>query len=255
MARFPKPAEGSWTEHYPELGTGPVSYEDSINPEIYELERKAIFKRAWLNVGRIEQLPRKGNYFTKELDGRQHLDHRGAHRQRRGEGVPQHLPAPRQQAGVERHAAGRDQRRLPAVHLQVPRLALRPGRQPDLRPAGGGVLRPRQEPLRTWCRCTARCGKASSSSTSPTEPEQSLTEFLGPMITDLAGYPFEQADLAVPLPLRGQGELEALHGRVPGVLSRTDPAREPVADVVLQGRGRGRVRGTALPDRRAAPAW
>ena len=67
MARFPKPAEGSWTQHYPELGTGPVSYEDSIIPEIYELERKAIFKRAWLNVGRVEQIPRKGSYFTKEL--------------------------------------------------------------------------------------------------------------------------------------------------------------------------------------------
>ena len=31
------------------------------------LERDAIFKRAWLNVGRVEQLPRKGSYFTKEL--------------------------------------------------------------------------------------------------------------------------------------------------------------------------------------------
>jgi phenylpropionate dioxygenase-like ring-hydroxylating dioxygenase large terminal subunit len=67
MPRFPKPAEGSWTQHYPQLGTGPVSYEDSISPEIYELERKAIFKRAWLNVGRVEQLPRKGSYFTKEM--------------------------------------------------------------------------------------------------------------------------------------------------------------------------------------------
>ena len=67
MARFPKPPEGSWTQHYPELGTEPVSYEDSISPEIYELEREAIFKRAWLNVGRVEQVPRKGSYFTKEL--------------------------------------------------------------------------------------------------------------------------------------------------------------------------------------------
>ena len=67
MARFAKPAEGSWTEHYPELGTEPVSYEDSISPEFYELEREAIFKRAWLNVGRVEQLPRNGSYFTKEL--------------------------------------------------------------------------------------------------------------------------------------------------------------------------------------------
>ena len=65
--RFPKPGEGSWTEHYPELGTGPVSYTDSCSPEIYALEREAIFKRSWLAVGRIEQLPRNGGYFTREL--------------------------------------------------------------------------------------------------------------------------------------------------------------------------------------------
>jgi phenylpropionate dioxygenase-like ring-hydroxylating dioxygenase large terminal subunit len=67
MAHFPKPSEGSWTEHYPHLGTGPVTYEDSISPEFYELEREAIFKRSWLNVGRVEQLGRNGSYFTKEL--------------------------------------------------------------------------------------------------------------------------------------------------------------------------------------------
>jgi phenylpropionate dioxygenase-like ring-hydroxylating dioxygenase large terminal subunit len=64
---FPKPPEGSWTAHYPALGTEPLSYEDSISPEFYQLEREAIFKRAWLNVGRVEQLPRNGSYFTKEL--------------------------------------------------------------------------------------------------------------------------------------------------------------------------------------------
>jgi phenylpropionate dioxygenase-like ring-hydroxylating dioxygenase large terminal subunit len=67
VARHAKPPEGSWTAHYPELGAAPVSYEDSISPEFYELEREAIFKRAWLNVGRVEQLPRNGSYFTKEL--------------------------------------------------------------------------------------------------------------------------------------------------------------------------------------------
>ena len=67
MAHFPKPAEGSWTQHYPELGTGPVDYEDSISPEFYELERQAIFKKTWLNVGRVEEVPRAGRYFTKEL--------------------------------------------------------------------------------------------------------------------------------------------------------------------------------------------
>jgi phenylpropionate dioxygenase-like ring-hydroxylating dioxygenase large terminal subunit len=68
MPMFPKPAEGSWTEHYPELDTGDVSYQDSISPEWYELEREAIFGRTWLNVGRVEQLPRVGSYFTKEID-------------------------------------------------------------------------------------------------------------------------------------------------------------------------------------------
>ena len=34
MAHFAKPAAGSWTEQYPELGTGPVSYEDSISPGV-----------------------------------------------------------------------------------------------------------------------------------------------------------------------------------------------------------------------------
>ena len=67
MAHFIKPAEGSWTEHF-KLDTAPVSYEDSISPEHYELEREAIFRRTWLNVGRVEQLPKVGSYFTKELD-------------------------------------------------------------------------------------------------------------------------------------------------------------------------------------------
>ncbi|WP_416980067.1 aromatic ring-hydroxylating oxygenase subunit alpha [Streptomyces sp. T028] len=67
MAHFPKPSEGSWTEHF-EIDTEPVSYADSISAEFYERERDAIFRRTWLNVGRVEQLPRKGSYFTKELD-------------------------------------------------------------------------------------------------------------------------------------------------------------------------------------------
>jgi phenylpropionate dioxygenase-like ring-hydroxylating dioxygenase large terminal subunit len=67
VAHFPKPAEGSWTKHYPELGTAPVDYTDCIDPEYYAAEQKAIFQRTWLNVGRVERLPRIGSYFTKEL--------------------------------------------------------------------------------------------------------------------------------------------------------------------------------------------
>ena len=52
----------------PSWAPGPISYEDSISPEHYELERRAIFERTWLNVGRVEQLPKPGSYFTKDLD-------------------------------------------------------------------------------------------------------------------------------------------------------------------------------------------
>jgi phenylpropionate dioxygenase-like ring-hydroxylating dioxygenase large terminal subunit len=67
VPHFAKPAPGSWTEHYPELGTAPVDYRDSIDPAYYEDERASIFRRTWLNVGRVERLPRTGSYFTKEL--------------------------------------------------------------------------------------------------------------------------------------------------------------------------------------------
>jgi phenylpropionate dioxygenase-like ring-hydroxylating dioxygenase large terminal subunit len=67
LPHFPKPAAGSWTENYPELGTAPVDYTDSIDPAFFEVERDAIFKRTWLNIGRVGRLPRTGSYFTKEL--------------------------------------------------------------------------------------------------------------------------------------------------------------------------------------------
>lgn len=62
-----KPAEGSWTASVGLDFEGFVDYEDSISPEFYEAEKQAIFKRCWLNVGRVEQVPRVGSYFTKEL--------------------------------------------------------------------------------------------------------------------------------------------------------------------------------------------
>ncbi|MCU1486677.1 MAG: Rieske (2Fe-2S) iron-sulfur domain protein [Actinomycetia bacterium] len=67
MPKFNKPEEGSWTEHFG-LATTPSSYDDSISPDFFELERDAIFRKTWLNVGRVEQLPRNGTFFTKELD-------------------------------------------------------------------------------------------------------------------------------------------------------------------------------------------
>lgn len=61
--------KGKFTPRYPELGTSPVDYKDSISPEFFAAEREAIFRRTWLKVGRVEQLPRTGSFFTRELPG------------------------------------------------------------------------------------------------------------------------------------------------------------------------------------------
>lgn len=61
--------QGKFTPRYPELGTGPVSYDDAVSEEFFLAEREAVFKRSWLKVGRIDQLPRVGSYFTRELVG------------------------------------------------------------------------------------------------------------------------------------------------------------------------------------------
>jgi glycine betaine catabolism A len=63
---YEKPGPGTWTEAFG-LGTGPVSLKDSYDPEFFELEKEAVFGRSWLHIGRVEQLPRKGTYFTREL--------------------------------------------------------------------------------------------------------------------------------------------------------------------------------------------
>jgi Rieske 2Fe-2S family protein len=56
-----------WAPLYPHLGTGPVSIEPCVSPEYFELERRQIFRRVWLNVGRVEEIPNPGDYFTKDI--------------------------------------------------------------------------------------------------------------------------------------------------------------------------------------------
>ncbi len=56
-----------WHEAYPELGTGPIPIEPCVSAEYFELERERIYKRTWLNVGRVEHIPRPGAYFVKDL--------------------------------------------------------------------------------------------------------------------------------------------------------------------------------------------
>jgi len=56
-----------WAAKYPALGTGPVPAESCISTEFFTLERERIFRRQWINVGRVDDVPETGDYFVREL--------------------------------------------------------------------------------------------------------------------------------------------------------------------------------------------
>lgn len=60
-------ADKRWAKKYPEIGTGPVSAEPLVSNEHFELEKDKIFRRAWLNVGRLDDIPNPGDYIAKAL--------------------------------------------------------------------------------------------------------------------------------------------------------------------------------------------
>jgi len=55
------------TTSFPELGTGAIDVEPYISEKLFELERERIFKRLWLKVGRIEEIPSPGDYKVKRI--------------------------------------------------------------------------------------------------------------------------------------------------------------------------------------------
>jgi glycine betaine catabolism A len=191
MPRFPKPPEGSWTEHYPELGTEPVSYEDSISPEFYAREQEAIFKRAWLNVGRVEQIPKIGSYFTKEIAAanasivvvRDRHDNVGAFhnicRHRGNKLVWNDFPR-EETEGVARQFVCKYHGWRYGLEGTL-HYVQQESEFFDLDKSCHGLVR---------VHCEVWAGFIFVN-LAP-EPAQSLPEFLGPMVTALEGYPFER---------------------------------------------------------------
>ena len=191
MSRWPKPPEGSWTEHYPKLGTAPVSYEDSISPEFYELEAEAVFKRAWLNVGRVDQLPRNGSYFTKEIEvaktsvvivrdmGGEVRSFYNICRHRGNKLVWNDFPK-EETAGVCRQFTCKYHGWRYNLDGAL-NFVQQEGEFFDFDKDDYGLV-----PVH----CDVWEGFIFINLAE--EPEQSLTEFLGPMITSLAGYPFDK---------------------------------------------------------------
>ncbi len=68
MSSSLKPAPGQrWTDKF-NLSHDPISLEDTVSPAFFELEREAVFRPSWLYVGRDIDVPRPGDYFTKEIE-------------------------------------------------------------------------------------------------------------------------------------------------------------------------------------------
>nr|WP_237421802.1 aromatic ring-hydroxylating dioxygenase subunit alpha [Gordonia sp. SID5947] len=170
------------------MGTGPMSYEDSISPEIYELERKAIFRRAWLNVGRVEQLPRKGSYFTKEVaavntsiivvqtgNGVKAFPNVCRHRGNKlvWDNMPREETSGTCRQFTCKYHAWRYNLDGDLTFVQQESEFF------DLDKSKYGLVSVHCE---VW--------EGFIFVNFAKEPEQSLTAFLGPMVTDLAGYPF-----------------------------------------------------------------
>lgn len=60
-------APGRWHARHPHLGTSPLPADVFTSKEQFELEREHIFKKVWLNVGRVEQVPHPGDFFVKDI--------------------------------------------------------------------------------------------------------------------------------------------------------------------------------------------
>jgi len=49
------------------LNLGAVSYESYVDPGRFEIDKEKIFKKVWLNVGRVEEIPSPG-YIVRRMD-------------------------------------------------------------------------------------------------------------------------------------------------------------------------------------------
>ncbi len=82
------------------------------------------------------------------------------------------------------------ERKLPPVHLQVPRLALRPRGRADLRAAGVRVLRPRLVRVTAWCGVQTEVWEGFIFVNLDRRTPRRSRDYLGELGAGLEGYPF-----------------------------------------------------------------
>ena len=59
--------ERRWAEKYPHLGAAPLPTEPYLSEEHYALERDRVFRRTWINAGRVDEIPGPGDYFVRDI--------------------------------------------------------------------------------------------------------------------------------------------------------------------------------------------
>jgi len=62
------PTKSASDEEIARLGTAPIPAEPYYRSEYFELEREAIFKKTWLNVGHVCELPQPGSFIVRPID-------------------------------------------------------------------------------------------------------------------------------------------------------------------------------------------
>ncbi|MDG2004597.1 MAG: aromatic ring-hydroxylating dioxygenase subunit alpha [Novosphingobium sp.] len=69
MNVFSKTSQDAWSDDdLLALGTDPIPAAPYYDPEVFELERKAVFMRSWTLLGHICELPEPGDYIVREVE-------------------------------------------------------------------------------------------------------------------------------------------------------------------------------------------
>jgi len=63
-----KAAPSRWSEKLCKKSAGPVPVQPYIDKDFFEREREKIFRKVWLNVCRVEEIPNPGDYIVKDLE-------------------------------------------------------------------------------------------------------------------------------------------------------------------------------------------
>ncbi|MCG2634529.1 MAG: Rieske 2Fe-2S domain-containing protein [Gammaproteobacteria bacterium] len=64
----PNEYHNRFSSQYPDLGHETIEIEKYFSKAAFELEREKIFKKVWLQMGRVEHIPKPGDYMVKELE-------------------------------------------------------------------------------------------------------------------------------------------------------------------------------------------